>query len=205
MTARDVRNAGRATPERSAAVQHLMSQFRPCLAERMSASALRAALIVAVAFLLAAVGAPGRPAQHAAAGDTRLVRPPLRGDEPDRVRRRVRLRGPDAAGPRPDALRHAYRGTALLLGDVVEADDAYTGVHSRDVVDLCLAVGPRHGLDGDQLRRLEFTALLHDVGKIAIPKEIINKPGKLTDEERAVIETHTIEGETMLARRWPAR
>jgi HD-GYP domain-containing protein (c-di-GMP phosphodiesterase class II) len=61
-------------------------------------------------------------------------------------------------------------------------------------------VGPMLGLDDDQLRRLEFTALLHDVGKIAIPKEIINKPGRLTDEERAVIETHTIEGEAMLER-----
>jgi HD-GYP domain-containing protein (c-di-GMP phosphodiesterase class II) len=63
-----------------------------------------------------------------------------------------------------------------------------------------MAVGPRLGLNEDQLRHLEFTALLHDVGKIAIPKEIINKPGKLTDEERAVIETHTIEGEAMLNR-----
>ena len=97
-------------------------------------------------------------------------------------------------------LSRAFRGTALLLGDVVEADDAYTGVHSRDVVELCMAVGPRLGLDEDQLRRLEFTALLHDVGKIAIPKEIINKPGKLTDEERAIIETHTIEGESLLER-----
>jgi HD-GYP domain-containing protein (c-di-GMP phosphodiesterase class II) len=97
-------------------------------------------------------------------------------------------------------LSRAFRGTALLLGDVVEADDAYTGIHSRDVVDLCMAVGPHLNLDEDQLRRLEFTALLHDVGKIAIPKEIINKPGKLTDEERAIIETHTIEGETLLLR-----
>jgi HD-GYP domain-containing protein (c-di-GMP phosphodiesterase class II) len=97
-------------------------------------------------------------------------------------------------------LSGAYRGTALLLGDVVEADDAYTGVHSRDVVELCMSVGPVLGLDEDQLRKLEFTALLHDVGKIAIPKEIINKPGKLTDEERSIIETHTIEGEKMLER-----
>jgi HD-GYP domain-containing protein (c-di-GMP phosphodiesterase class II) len=97
-------------------------------------------------------------------------------------------------------LGRAFRGTALLLGDVVEADDAYTGVHSRDVVDLCMAVGPHLGLDEEQLRRLEFTALLHDVGKIAIPKEIINKPGKLTNAERAVIETHTVEGEAMLER-----
>jgi HD-GYP domain-containing protein (c-di-GMP phosphodiesterase class II) len=97
-------------------------------------------------------------------------------------------------------LSSAYRGTAILLGDVVEADDAYTGVHSRDVVGLCMEVGPRLGLSEDQLRHLEFTALLHDVGKIAIPKEIINKPGRLNDEERALIETHTIEGEAMLER-----
>jgi HD-GYP domain-containing protein (c-di-GMP phosphodiesterase class II) len=95
-------------------------------------------------------------------------------------------------------LSHAYRGTALLLGDVVEADDAYTGSHSRDVVELVMAVGPRMNLDEDQLRRLEFAALLHDVGKIAIPNEIINKPGPLTDEERAIINTHTVEGERML-------
>jgi len=96
-------------------------------------------------------------------------------------------------------LSRAYRGTALLLGDMVEVDDAYTGSHSRDVVELAMAVGPRMGLDEDQQRKLEFAALLHDVGKIAIPNEIINKPGPLTKEERAVIETHTIEGETLLA------
>lgn len=95
-------------------------------------------------------------------------------------------------------LTRAYQGTALLLGEVVEADDAYTGSHSRDVVDLAKAVGPMMALDDDQLRRLEFAALLHDVGKIAIPKEIINKPAKLTPEERALIETHTITGEAML-------
>jgi HD-GYP domain-containing protein (c-di-GMP phosphodiesterase class II) len=95
-------------------------------------------------------------------------------------------------------LSRAYRGTALLLGDVVEADDAYTGSHSRDVVELAMAVGPMLNLDQEQLRHLEFTALLHDVGKISIPKEIINKPGALTDHERAVIETHTLEGEAML-------
>jgi HD-GYP domain-containing protein (c-di-GMP phosphodiesterase class II) len=48
------------------------------------------------------------------------------------------------------------------------------------------------------MRNLEFAALLHDVGKIAIPNEIINKPGPLDDEERAIINTHTIEGEKML-------
>lgn len=96
-------------------------------------------------------------------------------------------------------LSHAYRGTALLLGDVVEADDAYTGSHSRDVVSLVLDVSDRLGLDARERRDAEFAALLHDVGKIKIPGEIINKPGKLTDEEFDLIKSHTIEGQQLLS------
>jgi putative nucleotidyltransferase with HDIG domain len=95
-------------------------------------------------------------------------------------------------------LSSAYRGTAFLLGDVVEADDAYTGSHSRDVVELTLAVADELGLGPRERRDAEFAALLHDVGKVRTPKEIINKPGKLTDEEREIIKQHTIDGERML-------
>jgi HD-GYP domain-containing protein (c-di-GMP phosphodiesterase class II) len=97
-------------------------------------------------------------------------------------------------------LRDAYRGTAFLLGDVVEADDAYTGIHSRDVVELTLRVADELGLSARERRDAEFAALLHDVGKVRIPNEIINKPGPLTPEERAVMERHTIEGERLLHR-----
>jgi HD-GYP domain-containing protein (c-di-GMP phosphodiesterase class II) len=97
-------------------------------------------------------------------------------------------------------LSSAYQGTAMLLGDVVEADDAYTGSHSRGVVELSLAVSDRLGLDSRQRRNVEFAALLHDVGKIAVPKEIVNKPGQLDTEEWAVMHRHTIEGEAMLKR-----
>jgi HD-GYP domain-containing protein (c-di-GMP phosphodiesterase class II) len=97
-------------------------------------------------------------------------------------------------------LSSAYQGTAMLLGDVVEADDAYTGSHSRGVVELSLAVSDLLGLDRPQRRNVEFAALLHDVGKIAVPKEIINKPGPLDTEEWAVMHNHTIEGEAMLKR-----
>ena len=97
-------------------------------------------------------------------------------------------------------LSNAYRGTALVLGDVVEADDAYTGEHSKGVVGLALAVGERLGLSAERRRNLEFGALLHDVGKIAIPKEIINKPGKLNPEEWTIIKTHTVEGQKLLDR-----
>ncbi|HEV2858173.1 MAG TPA: HD-GYP domain-containing protein [Solirubrobacterales bacterium] len=98
------------------------------------------------------------------------------------------------------ALSEAYQGTALLLGDVVEADDAYTGSHSRGVVELSLAVSDRLGLSYEQRRNVEFAALLHDVGKISVPNEIINKSGPLNDAEWEVMRRHTIEGERMLKR-----
>jgi HD-GYP domain-containing protein (c-di-GMP phosphodiesterase class II) len=95
-------------------------------------------------------------------------------------------------------LSAAYRGTAMLLGEMIEADDAYTGSHSRDVVDLVLAVSDKLNLDPRTRRQAEFAALLHDVGKVKIPAEIINKPGKLDGDEWALIRTHTVLGEEML-------
>jgi HD-GYP domain-containing protein (c-di-GMP phosphodiesterase class II) len=95
-------------------------------------------------------------------------------------------------------LSSAYRGTAMLLGDVIEADDEYTGSHSRDVVDLVVAVADHLGLDSGARRRAEFAALLHDVGKVKIPTEIINKPGPLDDREWEIMKTHTVIGESML-------
>jgi HD-GYP domain-containing protein (c-di-GMP phosphodiesterase class II) len=97
-------------------------------------------------------------------------------------------------------LRDAYRGTAFLLGDVVEADDSYTGVHSRDVVELTLKVVDELELTSRERRDAEFAALLHDVGKVRVPNSIITKPGPLTPEEWRIIERHTIEGERLLLR-----
>jgi HD-GYP domain-containing protein (c-di-GMP phosphodiesterase class II) len=97
-------------------------------------------------------------------------------------------------------LTNAYRGTAMLLGDVIEADDEYTGSHSRDVVDLVVSVADRLKLDARDRQRAEFAALLHDVGKVKIPAEIINKPGALDDAEWELMKTHTILGEQMLER-----
>jgi putative nucleotidyltransferase with HDIG domain len=97
-------------------------------------------------------------------------------------------------------LNNAYHGTALLLGDVVEADDNYTGEHCRSVVELALRVGDALALPANRLRNLEFGALLHDVGKIAIPKAIINKSGALDPAEWTIIKTHTVEGQRMLDR-----
>ena len=95
-------------------------------------------------------------------------------------------------------LSEAYRGTARLLGDVVEADDAYTGFHSRDVVSLTVAVGNELGLSQRDLQDAELAALLHDIGKLQIPSELVNKPGPLDAAEWAVMHTHTLKGQQML-------
>ena len=97
-------------------------------------------------------------------------------------------------------LQRAYRGTVMLLADVVEFDDQYTADHSRSVVELVHATADELGVDRSRRQELEFAALLHDVGKIAIPKEILNKPTALTDSEFEVMKTHTIEGQFMLDR-----
>jgi len=97
-------------------------------------------------------------------------------------------------------LSSAYRCTALVLGDVIEADDGYTGEHCKSVVSLALELAEHLGLSPERQRNLEFAALLHDVGKIAIPKEIINKSGKLDPHEWTIIKTHTVEGQKMLER-----
>jgi hypothetical protein len=97
-------------------------------------------------------------------------------------------------------LQRAYRGTVMLLADVVEFDDQYTADHSRSVVELVHATADELGFERSRRQELEFAALLHDVGKIAIPKEILHKPAALTDSEFEVMKTHTIEGQFMLDR-----
>jgi HD-GYP domain-containing protein (c-di-GMP phosphodiesterase class II) len=97
-------------------------------------------------------------------------------------------------------LHRAYRGTVMLLSDVIESEDRYTAQHSRSVVDLVNAVADELKVPDTDRQELEFAAMLHDVGKIAIPNEILNKPAALTASEFEVMKTHTIEGQFMLDR-----
>jgi putative nucleotidyltransferase with HDIG domain len=97
-------------------------------------------------------------------------------------------------------LHQTYRGTVMVLSDVVEADDNYTASHCRSVVELAVATAEELGLDPREQQELETAALLHDVGKIAIPKEILNKPARLTDEEFELMKSHTVEGQALLDR-----
>jgi putative nucleotidyltransferase with HDIG domain len=150
-------------------------------------------LVIAVDLLLSPVGFMAARAGSEASGGWLLVAPLLGLIAVFARERQARI---DHALE----LGRAYRGTTLLLSDVLEADDEYTGSHSWGVVTLALRVADAMGLDAHQRRNVEFGALLHDIGKIAVPKEIINKPGPLTDDEWIVIKTHTVEGERMLQR-----
>lgn len=97
-------------------------------------------------------------------------------------------------------LNRAYRGTVMLLSDVLEFEDEYTAQHSRSVVDLVDAVADQLGVKPESRQELEFAAMLHDIGKISIPKEILNKPSALSESEFQVIKNHTIEGQFILDR-----
>ena len=98
-------------------------------------------------------------------------------------------------------LSEAYRGSALLMGEMLEADDPYTGgEHSQGVLALALEVGQEVGLDAREQRELEFGALLHDIGKLRVPDEILNKPAKLSPAEWAIIKRHPADGQEMLDR-----
>ncbi|HST37885.1 MAG TPA: HD-GYP domain-containing protein [Conexibacter sp.] len=95
----------------------------------------------------------------------------------------------------------AYRGIAMLLGDLLEDADEYTGGdHTRGVVALSLEVADELGLDQRERHNVELAALLHDIGKIVIPTEIINRPGPLDEREWELMKTHTVEGQRMLDR-----
>jgi putative nucleotidyltransferase with HDIG domain len=98
------------------------------------------------------------------------------------------------------ALGHAYRGSAHLLAELLTHAHEYTGSHSRSVVELALGVASKLRLGEERKREVELGALMHDVGKIAIPPEILNKPGPLDDEEWRLMRTHTAEGQRILER-----
>jgi putative nucleotidyltransferase with HDIG domain len=72
--------------------------------------------------------------------------------------------------------------------------DEYTTTHSLNVSVLTMALAEHLGLSSDDVRTFGIAGLLHDLGKVRVPIEILNKPGKLTDEERGVMQMHTVEG-----------
>ena len=101
-----------------------------------------------------------------------------------------------------DPMTHIVSGypeSLRMLVKAVEAKDRYTHGHSERTATVAVQLGLRVGLNEDSLRVIARGAFLHDVGKIAIPDGILNKPGRLTPEERRVIETHPALGYELVA------
>jgi len=98
-----------------------------------------------------------------------------------------------------EGLQHAFVSTVEALANALEANDEYASTHARWITDLALGVGRELDLDETTMKRLELGALLHDIGKIGIPSDILRKPGRLTPEERSVMETHPTLGERIIA------
>jgi diguanylate cyclase (GGDEF)-like protein len=98
-----------------------------------------------------------------------------------------------------EQLERAYLGSAEALSAALEAKDSYTAEHSRSLVQRAEAVGRLLGMPEQELRTLRYGAVFHDIGKLAVPEAILNKPGPLTAEEFEVVQRHTVIGEQILA------
>lgn len=101
-----------------------------------------------------------------------------------------------------ELMRHDYneeiKGSKSLmvsLANVIEARDAYTDGHTRRVATIAKGLGESLGLDKKDIENLELVGIIHDIGKISISDNILNKPGKLSDGEFSVIKEHPIIGE----------
>jgi putative nucleotidyltransferase with HDIG domain len=89
-------------------------------------------------------------------------------------------------------------GTLTALARAVDAKSPWTAGHSERVTEKALKIGKALGLSDSELEDLHRGGLLHDIGKIGIPARILDKPGKLSDEERQMIQEHPRKGERIL-------
>lgn len=85
----------------------------------------------------------------------------------------------------------------VSLANVIEAKDKYTDGHTRRVGMISRRIGERMNLPLDRLQNLEISGIIHDIGKVGVSEEILNKPGKLTEDEFSLMKNHTVIGETI--------
>jgi putative nucleotidyltransferase with HDIG domain len=103
------------------------------------------------------------------------------------------------------ALKSAYADTIRSLVGALEAKDPYTRGHSERVAEYAVLIAQAAGLDSKSVSELEYAALLHDLGKIALPGDLLRKPGKLNEEEWEAIRGHPGVGAAMVRRIPPLR
>ena len=102
-------------------------------------------------------------------------------------------------------LKETFLSTAAALGDAIEAKDAYTGGHTKRVLEYSMVVGKRLGLSQEELDQLKLAAALHDIGKIGIEDRILGKPSRLEPEEAQMMENHTVIGAKIVENIRPLR
>ena len=90
--------------------------------------------------------------------------------------------------------------TSMALAEAIDAKDSYTNGHSNRVAEYSVMIAKEVGKSKEECQEINLIALLHDVGKIGIPNSIINKNGKLTDEEFEIIKTHPVIGNGILSK-----
>ena len=88
--------------------------------------------------------------------------------------------------------------TIMTIVNTIDAKDQYTKGHSQRVSDYSVALAKELGLSREEVEKIRYIALLHDIGKIGVPDNILNKPGKLTNEEFSLMKMHTIVGGEIL-------
>lgn len=98
-----------------------------------------------------------------------------------------------------ESVEEAYRATLNALVSALETRDRETGGHSERVVTFSLRLGRELGLSREELRSLEYGALLHDIGKIGVPDAILHKPARLTEEEWVEMRKHPAHGRQILS------
>lgn len=95
-------------------------------------------------------------------------------------------------------LQQGYSQTVEALARAIEAKDTYTRGHIGRVVQCALKIGEALNLSNEEMQDLRFAAALHDIGKIGVPREILNKPGPLTPGERSLAREHPLIGERII-------
>jgi len=97
------------------------------------------------------------------------------------------------------SLRRAHKDTIAALSRSMEAKDFYTGGHTERVAAVAVGIARRLGFRDEELEAIEIGALLHDIGKIGIPEQVLRKPGRLTEDEWELIKTHPLISDYILS------
>ncbi len=97
-----------------------------------------------------------------------------------------------------EKLKQIFNSVVDIVGRIVEVRDPYTAGHERRVAKLSVAIAKKMGLTQDKIDAIRTSALVHDIGKIYVPSEILSKPGRLTKQEFDLIKAHPLKGYEIL-------